>query len=186
MDDERDITENEDGHSAEEVEVVPDAEHALPDMQARIKRLRDDMARSEKERAEYLDGWQRAKADLINYKKDEGRRLEEFMKFAGAAMAEDLLPVLDSFDLALAGAPGGAGALEQGMRIIRSQLEDMLKKRGVAAIAVHAGEPFNPEKHEAIGQMQSEYPAGVIAEVSQRGYEIAGRIIRPARVRLAQ
>ena len=60
------------------------------------------LKKCEAERQEYLDGWKRARADFINYQKDEARRFEEFAKFASAALLEDLLLVLDSFDLAIA------------------------------------------------------------------------------------
>lgn len=169
--------------ASEELEIVPDAEDIGRDATAKIKKQKDEIERLEKERREYLEGWQRAKADFINYKKDEGKRLENIMRFASADFMEDILPVLDSFDLALAtGAGGNAG---QGMVLIRSQLESILKKRGVTEIAVRKGDPFNPESHESIGETASEYPAGAIAEVSQRGYECFGRVLRPTRVKLS-
>ncbi|MBI2053505.1 MAG: nucleotide exchange factor GrpE, partial [Candidatus Sungbacteria bacterium] len=108
---------------AEEVELIPDEEGAMPDLQAKIKKLKADLARSDKERKEYLDGWQRAKADGINYKKEEGRRLEDLIRFASVGMIEELLPVLDSFDLALAGSTDKG--MERGIMLIRSQLEDV-------------------------------------------------------------
>ena len=188
MNDDQNIIENTDT----DTEVVPDEDGALPDLQAKIKKLKADIARLEKERKEYLDGWQRAKADLINYKKDDGKRMEDLMKFASVSLAHDLLPALDGLDLALASVGAGAPApeeskLEQGIRIIRAQLTDLLKKQGIMEIAVSPGDPFNPEKHESIGEVESEkYPVGSIAEVAQKGYESAGRILRPARVRLAK
>jgi len=172
------------GKDASEVELVPDEEGAMPDLQARIKKLKADLARSDKERKEYLDGWQRAKADSINYKKEEGKRLDDLIRFAGVSMIEELLPVLDSFDLALAGSTDKG--MERGIMLIRSQLEDVLKKRGVAVIQVSAGEAFDPARHEAIGEVESDKPAGAVAEAVQRGYELAGRVIRPARVRLSK
>ena len=190
MNDDQDKIENMDT----DMEVVPDEDGALPDLQARIKKLKADLARCEKERHEYLDGWQRAKADMINYKKEDGRRMEDLMRFASAALMRELLPVLDALDLAIesagAAAPAPApdhGKLEQGIRIIRSQLTDILKKQGIMEIDVGLGEQFNPEKHESIGEIEThEYAAGSIAEIAQRGYELAGRVIRPARVRLAK
>jgi len=181
MDNEPDVVTEKD---ASDVELVPDEEGGLPDLQQKIKKLKAELARSEKERKEYLDGWQRAKADLINYKKEEGRRLEELARFAGTSLIEEILPVLDSFDLALAGSVDKG--MERGIMLIRSQLEDVIRKRGVAVIQVQPGDAFNPEKHEAIGEVESAAPAGSIAEAVQRGYELAGRVIRPARVRLAK
>ena len=184
MNDDQDKIENMDT----DMEVVPDEDGALPDLQAKIKKLKADLIRSEKERREYLDGWQRAKADLINFKKEDAKRMEELIRFASTALLYDLLPALDGLDMALAGARTPEETkLEQGIRIIRAQLADMLKKQGIVEIAVRPGDPFNPEKHESIGEVESEeYPAGSVAEVAQRGYESAGRIIRPTRVRLAK
>lgn len=171
-------------NSGEELELVPDEEGGLPDLQAKIKKLKAELVRSEKERKEYLDGWQRAKADLINYKKEEGRRFEELARFAGTSLIEEILPVLDSFDLALAG--NSDKGMERGIMLIRSQLEDVVRKRGIAVIQVQPGDIFNPEKHESIGEVESDKPAGSIAEAVQRGYELSGRVIRPARVRLVK
>ena len=155
----------------------------------KIKKLREKMKTCERERKEYLEGWQRAKADLINYKKDEERRLEDLGRFLHVGVLEDLLPVLDSFDLALQSfkLTGDLGkSHEQGVLMIRSQLLDILKKRGVMQISVHAGETFSPERHESIGEVASNHAAGTIAEEVQKGYMIAERVIRPARVRIAK
>lgn len=167
-----------------DVELVPDEEGAVWDPETRIQKLKAHLARADGERKEYLDGWQRAKAELINYKKDEGKRLEEMIRFASADFIEDILPVLDSFDLAVAA--GASDSAAHGIVLIRSQLENILKKRGVTEIAVRPGDPFNPEQHESIGETASEYPAGGIAEVSQNGYVLSGRVIRPARVKLSK
>lgn len=169
---------------SEDLEIVPDAEDAGRDATAKIKKQKDEIERLERERREYLEGWQRAQADFINYKKDEGKRLDDMIRFASAGFVEDVLPTLDSFDLALTAGAGGDAA--QGIVLIRSQLESMLKKRGVTEIPVHRGEPFNPESHEALGEIASEYPTGAIAEISQKGYAYFGRVIRPARVKLSK
>lgn len=166
------------------IEPEADAEVVPRDAEKKIRAQKAEIERLEKERKEYLDGWQRAKAEFINYKKDEWKRLEDVIRFSSAGLVEDILPVLDSFDLALAGGIGKEA--ERGILLIRSQMEDILKKRGVTQIAVQPGDPFNPEKHESISEMESPHPAGAIAEVSQKGYELAGRVIRPARVKLSK
>lgn len=166
-----------------DMEFIPDEEGELPDLQKKIKKLKDDLKTCDVERKEYLDGWQRAKADYINYKKDDGKRFEDIIRFSAAAMIEDILPVLDSFELALR---DEKEKNNQGFLLIRSQLFDVLKKKGLEIIEARAGDPFNPQKHESIGEMEieNEYPAGTVAQVVQMGYSLAGRIIRPARVKL--
>ena len=150
----------------------------------------DELSQCKAQAQEYLNGWQRAKADFVNYKNDEARRLEDTARFMTRSLMQDLLPLLDSFELALKhfGAEKTAGESEQekGMLLIRSQMMDILKKRGLAAIAVTIGEPFNPEKHEALGEMEADVPSGSIAEEIQKGYMLQGRVLRPARVRVAK
>ncbi len=167
-----------------ETEIVPDEEFAGLDAAERFKKLKEELKNCESEKKEYLDGWQRSKADYINYKKDEGKRFEDMARYVAGGLIQDILPVLDSFDLALGhGLPKEA---ERGILLVRSQLEDVLKKRGLAEIEVRMGANFNPETHESIGEVESEHPAGAVAEVVQRGYLFQGRVVRPARVRIAK
>jgi len=144
----------------------------------------DVLAQCEKEKQEYLAGWQRAKADHINYRKDEAKRFEDMARFVTAGLIQDVLPVLDSFDLALS--HGASSEIEKGILLIKSQLGDILKKRGLEEIKISPGEQFDPEKHESVGEIESEHPAGTIAEEVQKGYYFQGRVLRPTRVRLVK
>lgn len=177
-----------------EEEIVPDEEFSVRggsafggeenDAAEKVKKLKDELKKCDAEKKEYLDGWQRAKADYANYRKDEARRFEDMARFVAAGLIEDLLPVLDSFDLALSHPlPKEA---EHGMLLIRSQIGEVMKKRGVEEISVKSGEPFNPELHESIGEVAAEYPAGTIAEVAQKGYMLRGKVLRPVRVRIVK
>ncbi|MFY9463297.1 MAG: nucleotide exchange factor GrpE [Candidatus Sungiibacteriota bacterium] len=180
MNDEKEKIEQEDL----DVELVPDEDTGMADPAVRIKKLKADLAHSEKERREYLDGWQRAKADLINYKKEEQKRFEELARYATEDLLHELIGVLDNFDLALGTQlPPEA---EKGIVLIRGQIENLLRKQGVAVMDSKAGEQFNPELHEAIGEEESAAPAGAIARILQKGYTLRGRIIRPARVKLSK
>lgn len=177
--------------SDDDIELLEDEEFDASGQDGQIKKMREKLRVCEEEKRGYLDGWQRAQADAVNYKKDEGKRLEDLGRFITQSMLSDLLPVLDSFDLALQSfsAKGGQAVnnqIEQGVLMIRSQLTDVFKKRGVAQIEVTPGEEFNPEKHESIGEVESEKSAGTVAEEVQKGYTLVGRVIRPARVRLAK
>ncbi|MFA6494939.1 MAG: nucleotide exchange factor GrpE [Candidatus Paceibacterota bacterium] len=134
---------------------------------------------------EYLDGWKRAKADLINYKKDEAKRFEEIIRFAAQELVRELVPVLDSFDLALESL-GSEPKVEKGVYLIRAQLEDALKKHGLEKIAVKAGDQFNPAVHEAVAAVESAQESGTVVEEVDRGYTLAGKLIRPARVKVAK
>lgn len=164
-----------------------------------VKELKKKIELLEKERDEYLNGWRRAKADLINYKNEELKRLEEVVKFGTEDMVRDAVTVLDSFDLAIAAlrqAQGGeqsrttlekAGQMDKGVSLIRGQLEDVLKRRGVERISVSPGQSFDPALHESIGEAESQLAdPGTVAEEVRRGYLIHGRVLRPARVKLAK
>lgn len=168
----------------EEVEFVPDEETTGPDLQKKLKKLKEGLQKCETERKEYLDGWQRAKADFINYRNDEGKRFEDMARFVTAGLIQEVLPILDSFDLAVG--HGLTPEVEKGILLIRSQLQDILKKRGLEEIGVLAGDEFNPEKHEALGEVESDVEPGKVAEVVQRGYIFREKVLRPARVRLAK
>ncbi|MBI3088811.1 MAG: nucleotide exchange factor GrpE [Candidatus Colwellbacteria bacterium] len=161
-----------------------------------------------KEKEEYLDGWKRAKADLINYKKDELRRLEEVARFGSESLILELISILDDFDLALATlekqpasaeATAGKGASERGIYLIRSRFEDILKRRGLERIEVKVGDKFDPAFHEAIATADSpadsasvatsakeaaSAKAGTIAEEIEAGYTLHGKVIRPTRVKV--
>jgi len=159
--------------------------------------VESDLQKCQRERDEYLAGWQRAKADFLNYQKDERKRLEEFLKFCESGLISDLLPVLDSFDLALRQAQGEAASARgdnqlKGFWLIKSQLDDILKKRGLEPIK-SLGEKFNPELHEAVasvdstpstGSGQASQSADTIIEEIQKGYLLNGRVLRPSKVKI--
>jgi len=151
-----------------------------------VKELKRKLEGMEKERDEYLNGWRRAKADLINYKNDELKRLEEVVKFGNEDLIRDCITVLDSFDLAIV-ALEKAGKGDRGVSMIRGQLEDALKRRGVERMVVSVGQTFDPALHESIGEAETgAVSSGMVAEEVERGYLMHGRVLRPARVKLAK
>src|SRR3990167_492884 len=135
------------------------------------------IVRLEKEKQEYLDGWKRAKADLINYRKDELKRFEEIARFG----TEDV--ILDSFDLAMR---SGTAESNEGVRMIKTQLMDILKRRGLERIPIKKGDEFNPTIHEAVAESEEDEAPGKITEELSAGYMLNGRVIRPARVKVAK
>ena len=138
-----------------------------------------------KERAEYLDGWQRARAELINYKKEEAKRFDEFRKFSNEMIITELIVVLDSFDLALATLEKD-GKAEKGLYLIKAQLEDIMKNYGLEKLNVSVGEAFDPMKAEAVAEIESDKPSGTIVEGIETGYALHGKLIRPARVKISK
>ncbi|MCL4392196.1 nucleotide exchange factor GrpE [Patescibacteria group bacterium] len=138
-----------------------------------------------KERDEYLDGWKRAKADLANYKKEEAERMEQFVRYSTQAVIADLVTVLDSFDLGLSVIKEDDPA-RKGVILIKSQLEDILKRYGLERIETKKGEAFDPSIHEAVETVESEAPPGTIVDELSPGYRLQGKVIRPARVNVSK
>lgn len=142
----------------------------------------DEVKALKKERDEYLDGWKRAKADLINYKKDELKRLEEVARFGSESLILELISVLDDFDLALATLEKQEAA-EKGIYLIKSRFEDILKRRGLERIKVERGDKFDPNYHEAISTVEGG-AENTIAEEVEAGYLLHGKVIRASRVKV--
>lgn len=155
------------------------------DVADKVRECSEKLEACRKERDEYLNGWKRAKADLINYQRDEVKRFEEVIRISATEMIKDFIPVLDNFDLALS-VLEKEGKAERGMYMIRTQIEDALKKRGLERMAVSPGATFDPALHESIGEAESSQPPGTIAEEVERGYYLNGRVVRPARVKLSK
>lgn len=152
--------------------------------EAVIKKIKDELKKCEALQKEYLDGWQRAKADFINYKKDEGKRYQDMAHVITEDLMRDIIVVLDSFEMARRyDMPQNVA---DGVFMIQAQLEDVLRKRGLEIIPVKLGDGLNPALHESIGDRESEYPSGSIAEEVQKGYVMNGRVVRPARVKVAK
>lgn len=168
----------------DDMELVADEEGHTSDISEKLKKLKETLKTCEKEKQEYLGGWQRAKADFINFRNDEAKRFEDMARFVTVELIREFLPVLDSFDLSIN--HGLPPDVERGILLIRSQFEEILKRRGLQQVAVSPGEQFNPEKHESIGEIESDKLAGTIAEAVQRGYIFREKILRPVRVRIAK
>jgi molecular chaperone GrpE len=154
-------------------------------MEEELKNLKEQLEKMEAERDQYLSGWQRAKADYLNYKKEEQSRLGDIAKYTNEDILKEMVTVLDNFDLGLQ-ALEKAGPVEKGVYMIRSQIEDVLKKRGLEKITLKPGDPFDPAIAEAIAEGESEQPPGTIMEEIESGYRLYDKVLRPARVRLSK
>ena len=158
---------------------MADEENNLPE--PTIADLKEQIEEMTVQRDEYLAGWQRAKADFINYKKEEMKKLEDLARYGNEDLIKDLISVMDNFDLALRTLEK-AGPVEKGIYIIRTQIEDILKKRGLEKIEIKVGDEFDPAIAEALAEIVSEKPHGVVMEVIEQGYRLYEKVLRPARV----
>jgi len=144
----------------------------------KVKKVKHQLKHCEQERAEYLAGWQRAKADYINLEKRIEQEKAEWIKFSNAELILKFLPLLDSFEEAL------KHTKEKGLEHIYNQLKDILKNQGLEEIK-SLGEKFNPELHEAVDKAEGK-ECGIIIEEIQKGYKLHGKIIRPSRVKISK
>ncbi|OHA84456.1 MAG: nucleotide exchange factor GrpE [Candidatus Yonathbacteria bacterium RIFOXYC1_FULL_52_10] len=177
------------GDLSEELVFEEDAEGVLPDASEKLKKLKEKLALCQKEREEYLNGWQRARADFANAKRDEDARRVETVKHAKESVFIDILPALDSFDMAF----GNKTAWEsvsaewrKGVEYIYAQLLASLEKNGITPIDPE-GLPFDHHEHMSVESVPATSPEehDKVVGVVQKGYRLYGKVIRPARVRVA-
>jgi len=161
-----------------------------------IEDLKKQIEEYQKQKEEYLAGWQRERADFLNYKKEEMERIKGFMVYAGMELVLKILPILDNFEIAtrqnfpsenLSGQEKERiKKVIEGFLQIKRQLQDFLKSQGVEEIKA-IGEKFDPNFHEAIGQVEAkDKQPGTIIEEIQKGYKINGRLLRPAKVKVTK
>jgi molecular chaperone GrpE len=142
------------------------------------------LTEAEAARDELLDRLQRTAADFDNYRKRVAREHEALVARAHAGLIEAILPVLDDLERTLEAATMHEEAkLEEGVRLVHRQLDDVLAREGLEEIPTDV--PFDPHMHEALAAIPSEAEEGTILEVAQRGYLLGDRVLRPARVIVA-
>jgi molecular chaperone GrpE len=152
-----------------------------------LESLRSRVTVAEQQRDEYLALLQRARADFENYQKRIQRDLAEERRYAHAAFARELLPVLDNLQRAMDAArqQGEKGPLVQGVALVQSQLHDIFSRFGVTPIDA-LGRPFDPNVHEAVQQQpRTDVAPGTVVAVLEPGYRLHERVLRPARVVVA-
>ncbi|MCX6743912.1 MAG: nucleotide exchange factor GrpE [Candidatus Parcubacteria bacterium] len=132
---------------------------------------------------EYLNGWKRAKADYVNFKKEMEEKQKSFFNLANSALIMEILPVYDNLKKAILVAPAEqSNGWIEGVKAIRKQFEDFLKQYGIEEIKT-VGEKFNPEFHEAVSKEKKEGVESdiIISEISS-GYLMKGKVLAPAKV----
>ena len=146
----------------------------------------EELVALRKERDEYLDALQRLKADFDNFRKRTAREQESMAVRASEALVKELLPVLDDLERALVAAEQHEEAkLEDGVRLVHRALADVLARAGMAEIETNGA--FDPHVHEALlAQPVDGAEPGSVVEVLQKGYLLGDRVLRPARVVVAE
>ena len=156
--------------STSEEEFVPEEE--AEEGPALVKKLRERLKKAVEEKQEYLEGWQRARAEFANYKKSEAEHEERRGERAKAALVEELLPALDALELAVKHHD------DPTLKMLEKQFVGSLKKSGIERFG-HKGEEFDPRMHEALAKQGEDH---VVMSVERSGYKAGDTIIRPAQV----
>lgn len=144
----------------------------------------DELARITAERDEYLAHLQRTQAEFDNFRKRTLRDQTAHLERATAGLIEQLLPVLDAFELALGSAGTDVDRLRKGVELVYGELLGVLEKAGLERIEAH-GKPFDPAEHEAVMHVESDDGEPGVRDVVRTGYRLKGRVIRPAMVKVA-
>jgi molecular chaperone GrpE len=149
--------------------------------------LKKELQDCQRVRDEYLAGWQRAKADFINHKREEMERMQEIIKFAEEEMILKVLSIVDDFDLAEKHLTDQEKEDEKikGILQIKRRIQELLKNSLVEEIKA-LGEKFDPNLHEAVELVESDKEPGIIVEELQKGYLMAGKVVRPSKVKVSK
>jgi molecular chaperone GrpE len=189
--------EADEGPGSVEAEVGPEASAAIPveveppDAPAApaadpIAELEAKLAAAEKEKKENWDRYLRAAADLENFRKRQRRELDDARFEAKQKVLKEMLPVVDNLERAIEHAGSAeTNPIVEGVQLVLRQFMTAFERLEVTAIEA-ANQPFDPNLHEAISQMESDAPTGTVVQVLQRGYRMGDRLLRPALVVVAK
>jgi molecular chaperone GrpE len=146
-----------------------------------------ELEQAKKAAEENYQRFLRTQADFDNFRRRTQKEKEEFAKYASLKLIEQLLPVVDNFERALAASKDNNDfeSLAKGVNMIFRQLEQVLTSEGLQAMET-VGTPFNPEYHQAIMQVESEeHEEGIVVEEVQKGYMLKDKVLRPAMVKVS-
>ena len=171
---------------AEEIsEVVYDADidsDNMSDPKEKIAKLKEKLKKLQAEKEEYMNGWQRERADFVNFKKRAEEEKKDYIKFANENLLEEMLAVLESFDMAFMNKEQWNAVPANwrvGVEYIHSQLVKILDENGLKEFTPKVGEKFDVKMHvaEEVVPVEKEAEDGLIKEVKKKGYMMNGKII---------
>lgn len=183
--------EEQDALEAEDQATEQDAQDAAGETEAAAAEpsLEDQLAASRAEAQKNWDLYLRERADLENFRRRAQRDKEDLARFANENIIREIIPVIDNLERAVAHArqeSGDGESLLQGVEMTLSMFAKALEKFGVSGFE-SVGEPFDPARHEAMGQVESaEHAPNTVVHEMQKGYLLSSRLLRPALVMLAK
>lgn len=165
---------------------TPAAGAPSTDADARIAELESQLGAAKAEAAQNWDKFLRERAEMENFRKRQERMAGDRVRREKREILGKLLEVVDNLERALTFQDTmDRDALQQGMRMLQWQLNELLKAEGVTP-APSVGEPFDPYVHEAVESVASkEHPEGVVIEEVRKGYKLGDETLRPARVKVS-
>jgi molecular chaperone GrpE len=172
----------------DDVEFEFNEEGIEQDAKKKIKKLKDELKKVKKEKEEYLNGWQKERADFANYKKGEEDRKSMFSESMRERILSKFLPVMDSFSSAFANKEAWEKVdlnWRTGVEYIYSQMNTIFEEYGVKPIG-EVGEDFDPNIYEPVEMIPTDKKEDdhKVSEIIQVGYKLGERILRPARVNI--
>jgi molecular chaperone GrpE len=153
-----------------------------------VEVLKEEIVALQQQSEEYLDGWQRERADFANYKKRTDRERQQMRLDISGAIIRRYLEIVDDLERALQNKPteGEGATWAEGIELVYRKFLTALEAEGVVLMEA-TNQEFDPNLHEAISQEPSEdFESGQVIEVVRNGYMIGERVLRPATVRVAQ
>jgi molecular chaperone GrpE len=171
------------------VEATPDQQTTDAAPTGRAAALEAEVERERAAATDYMQRWQRAQADLANFRRRTEQERDQQQKFYRAQGLAILLPALDTLERAFTTLPATLRNYSwiDGVALVQIQLDSALRNAGVMPFEVELGAEFDPRQHEAIGEVESaEVPAGRIAAVIQRGYALGDLLLRPTLVQISR
>ncbi len=173
-------------------EAETDGDQMAPqkDLAEKVKKLKAELAASNEKAREYLDGWTRMKADMVNIRKREEEERKDFIKFAKSGVVEEMLTVLSSFDMAMANKEAWEkveSTWRSGIEYIYKQFRGVLESHGLSELNP-IGKDFDPSRDEAIENVQVDNEAmdNKVVEVISKGYALHDKVLNPAKVKVGQ
>jgi len=176
-----------DGPAGKDIELAPDQEVKTEPAEGPdsvIEKLQAQIADKEKVLAELKDRYLRSLAENENARKRMRQQSDETVRLQRENLLRELLPVVDNLERAVDAARGGGNGqpIVEGVEMVLRSLLDLLKTHGVTQLT-SVGQPFDPQRHEAVDQIESSHhPPNTVLNEFHRGYQIGDRMLRPARV----
>lgn len=155
-------------------------------LESRVEDIEADLAYAEDEVDDLTERLAAKQADFKNYKERAKQRQADIRERATEDLVERLLDVRDNLGRALDEDAGDVDSLREGVKLTRKEFDRVLDAEGVEEIAPDPGEDVDAQRHEVMMRVESDEPAGTVVDVYRSGYEMSGKVLRPAQVTVSE